>query len=281
MLTECPRDAMQGIITFIPTEKKVAYLNQLLQVGFDVLDFGSFVSPKAIPQMADTVEVLKALELEQSSTQLLAIVANERGAQDASAFDEITYLGYPFSVSKTFQQRNTNASIEQSLQRLEKIKQIADASNKKLMVYLSMAFGNPYGDAWSPEIVSDWSKRLHSDLGVEFLALSDTIGSAGEEEIRGLFTAIPKEVPQVVVGAHLHATPQDVKQKVKWAYESGCRRFDGALNGLGGCPMAKDDLTGNMATEEMLSYFSEINLDLGLNREALGKALEMIPNVFP
>ncbi len=281
IITECPRDAMQGIKTLIPTEKKIAYLNALLKVGFPVLDFGSYVSPKAIPQMADTAQVLQGLDFDHSNTKLLAIVANSRGAEEAAAADEITFLGYPFSISETFQQRNTNASIEESLGRLERIQNICVSNNKKLVVYLSMAFGNPYGDAWNADIATEWMLRLANEMNVEFLALSDTIGSADKESITSLFTTALKELPEVEIGGHLHATYADVQNKVKWAYEAGCRKFDGALKGLGGCPMAKDDLTGNMATEQMLMFFREINLDLGLDNKALDEALNMLPTVFP
>ncbi|TXC82161.1 hydroxymethylglutaryl-CoA lyase [Luteibaculum oceani] len=279
IVTECPRDAMQGISEFIPTEKKIAYLNKLLDVGFPVLDFGSFVSPKAIPQLADTAKVLEGLKL-NDKTKLLAIVANERGCNDAVQHEEISFIGYPFSVSETFQKRNTNAGIEESLIRLEAIKTICDKHQKKLVVYLSMAFGNPYGDKWHPDIVTDWAFKLKDKMEIAYLAPSDTIGSADEASIKGLFTTMITELPTVEIGAHLHATPDDVVKKVAWAYEAGCRKFDGALKGYGGCPMAKDDLTGNMDTEKMLSYFDDLNLDLGLNKDALHEAALMTNEIF-
>lgn len=280
VITECPRDAMQGLHDFVPTEKKIKYINLLIEAGFPIIDFGSYVSPKAIPQMADTHKVLDGLEL-KDHTKLLAIVANARGADDACSRAEISFLGYPFSVSETFQQRNTNASIEQSLSRLEEIKTKSDKANKDLVVYLSMAFGNPYGDKWHPDIVTSWAERLSKEFGISYISPSDTIGSADEDGIKGLFSTLLKELPELHISAHLHAKPEEVKDKLAWAYEAGCRRFDGAMAGFGGCPMAKDDLTGNMATEQMLRYFQEINLDLGLNHEALNKAQNMLPEIFP
>jgi hydroxymethylglutaryl-CoA lyase len=279
-LIECPRDAMQGITEFIPTEQKIAYINQLLKCGFDTLDFGSFVSPTAIPQMRDTADVLAKLELAHTTTKLLAIIANERGAGDAVQFDEIDYLGYPFSVSETFQQRNTNASIEESLIRVEKIQNLTVKSNKKLVVYLSMAFGNPYGDIWNPEIVIRWSERLSQAFGIEILALSDTIGSADDKTIRQLFSELIPALPHVEFGAHLHTVPVNATQVVQAAYESGCRRFDGALKGFGGCPMAKDDLTGNMPTELMLNWFDQQKITTGVNENALLESLRMANVVF-
>lgn len=280
-LIECPRDAMQGIKTFIPTEKKVAYINQLLKVGFDTIDFGSFVSPKAIPQMADTAEVLSQLDLTKTTSKLLAIIANERGATDAVQHDAITYLGYPFSISETFQQRNTNASIEESLGRVEAINNLATKYDKKLVVYISMGFGNPYGDTYNPEIVIKWSERLYKEFGVSILALSDTIGVAQPELISELFSTLIPALPEVEFGAHLHATPSDYREKVAAAYEAGCRRFDGAVKGFGGCPMAKDDLTGNMPTEGMLSWFDEQKIPTGINQEAFDLAYNMSTTTFP
>lgn len=279
-LIECPRDAMQGIKDFIPTELKVKYINQLLKVGFDTIDFGSFVSPKAIPQLKDTAEVLKQLDIENSKSKLLAIVANKRGAEDACQFEEISYLGYPFSVSETFQQRNTNATIEQSLSRVEEIQELALKNNKQLVVYLSMAFGNPYGNKWSPDVVAKWSERLYKDLDVKILAPSDTIGSSNQESISGVFSTLINEFKEVEFGAHLHTTPDTWREKVASAYEAGCRRFDGAIKGFGGCPMAKDELTGNMPTEKMISYFNELILDLGLSDESFDKSLEASNEVF-
>jgi len=280
-IIECPRDAMQGLTDFIPTELKASYINQLLKVGFDTIDFGSFVSPKAIPQMRDTAEVLNKLELGSTTSKLLAIIANERGAQDAASFDEIDYLGYPFSVSETFQLRNTNATLEQSLSRLEAIHTIAQKSNKKLVVYLSMGFGNPYGDTWNPEVVIQWSERLNQLFGIDILALSDTIGIADESTITHLFQTLIPALPQVEFGAHLHARPDDYESKVRSAYNAGCRRFDGAIKGYGGCPMAKDDLTGNMPTEGMIGWFDENNIHTKINMDEFGKSLAMSSSVFP
>ncbi len=279
-IIECPRDAMQGIKEFIPTTTKVNYINELLKVGFDTIDFGSFVSPKAIPQMRDTEEVLKNLDLSKTNSKLLAIVANERGAQDASSFDEIKYLGYPFSVSETFQQRNTNSSIEESVKRLERINTIATKSNKELVVYLSMGFGNPYGDEWSPQVVIDWAEKIADRFGIKIVALSDTIGVAEPGVITSLFNALIPALPNVEFGAHLHTTQDTYHEKVKSAYDAGCRRFDGALKGFGGCPMAKDDLTGNMPTEKMIYWFKEHNISTGLNETALDKALQQSTYVF-
>ena len=272
-IIECPRDAMQGIKDFIPTDLKVDYINKLLKAGFDTVDFGSFGSPKAIPQLKDTADVLKRLNLEEAKSQLLAIVANKRGAVDACLFDEIHYLGYPFSVSETFQLRNTNATIEESLSRVEEIQELCIKHKKKLVVYLSMAFGNPYGDKWNEDIVAKWSERLAKDLEVEILALSDTIGSSNKDSIQPLFETLIPEFPEVEFGAHLHTTPNSWREKVVTAYESGCRRFDGAIKGYGGCPMAKDDLTGNMPTEKMLFYFEEIEATTGVDASSFDNAM--------
>lgn len=280
-IIECPRDAMQGLHDFIPTDVKANYINQLLKVGFDTIDFGSFVSPKAIPQMRDTAEVLTKLDLESTESKLLAIIANQRGANDAAQFEEITYLGYPFSVSETFQQRNTNASIEESLGRVEQIREIAEKSNKKMVVYLSMAFGNPYGDAWDVDIVAKWSEVLNKKLDVNILALSDTIGVSQPENIDDLFSGLIKEMPNVEFGAHLHSTPEKAMEKVQAAYEAGCRRFDGAIKGFGGCPMAKDDLTGNMPTELMLDYFDSNSIETGLNTTEFSQSMTNALSVFP
>jgi hydroxymethylglutaryl-CoA lyase len=279
-IVECPRDAMQGLHDFIPTEKKIAYINQLLEVGFDTIDFGSFVSPKAIPQLVDTAAVLNGLKLNQQS-KLLAIVANKRGAQDACQFDEIDYLGFPFSISETFQQRNTKSSIEQSLGRVEEIQNLCIQNNKKLVVYISMAFGNPYGDKWDIEIAANWSRKLSNDLGIEILALSDTIGVSNKDSIAQLFEGLIAELPQVEFGAHLHSTPADVEEKVAAAYTAGCRRFDGALKGFGGCPMAADELTGNMPTEEMKAYFDRNKIGTKIDEVAFQKALQMALEFFP
>lgn len=279
-LVECPRDAMQGLKTFIPTEIKAAYLNLLVKVGFDTIDFGSFVSPKAIPQMRDTAEVLGMLDLPASRSKLLAIVANQRGAQDAAAFQEISYLGYPFSISETFQLRNTNATIEESLERVQDIQNICLHSSKKLVIYISMGFGNPYGDDWNVEIVQKWVSRL-VDMGISIIQLSDTIGVSTPDNIRYLFSNLLPLYDGVEIGAHLHTAPHNWKEKVEAAYESGCRRFDGAIKGYGGCPMAKDDLTGNMPTEHMVYYFKKQGIDLDLDENAFFLALEEAQQLFP
>lgn len=279
-LTECPRDAMQGITEWIPTETKVAYINSLLTCGFDTLDFGSFVSPKAIPQMQDTKEVLSQLKLTADSPKLLAIVANERGAEEAAQYDEITYLGYPFSISETFQQRNTNASIEESMKRVEAIREICSRLNKKLVLYISMGFGNPYGDAWGPELVTEWSRRLFELFDVRHLALSDTIGAANPELVRSVFSTVIPELPEVTIGAHLHTLREDAMALTQAAYEAGCRHFDGAIKGYGGCPMAKNDLTGNMPTELMLDYFRSAGIETGVNEAAFSQAMLASSAVF-
>ena len=254
-LIECPRDAMQGIKDWIPTHKKVEYIQSLLGCGFDTIDFGSFVSPKAIPQMVDTTKVLSGLDLSSTTTKLLAIVANVRGAQAAVAHPEITYLGYPFSISENFQMRNTHKTIAQSIATLSEILALAAASNKQVVTYLSMGFGNPYGDPWNVDIVGQWAQKL-SQMGVTILSLSDTVGTSTPESISYLFSNLIPKYPNIEFGAHLHTTPSAWHEKVDAAYKSGCRRFDGAIQGFGGCPMAKDELTGNMPTEKMLSYFT-------------------------
>ena len=254
-IIECPRDAMQGIKTFIPTEKKVQYIQSLLRCGFDTIDFGSFVSPKAIPQMADTAEVLSQLDLSKTRSKLLAIVANTRGAQDASQHPEIQYLGYPFSISENFQMRNTHKTIAESVETLQEILNIAGKTGKEVVAYLSMGFGNPYGDPWDVEIVGEWTEKL-SGMGVKILSLSDTIGSSTPDVIEYLFSNLIPKYPEIEFGAHLHTTPTKWFEKVDAAYKSGCKRFDGAIQGFGGCPMAKDELTGNMPTEKLLSYFT-------------------------
>jgi hydroxymethylglutaryl-CoA lyase len=279
-IIECPRDAMQGIKEFIPTELKIAYLNSLLKVGFDTIDFGSFVSPKAIPQLKDTAKVLTGLNLDEAKSCLLSIVANKRGAEDACNFDEIAYLGYPFSVSETFQQRNTNASIDQSLKRVEEIQELAIKHKKKLVVYLSMAFGNPYGDAWDVDVVAKWAEKLHNDLGIKILALSDTIGVSNPDNINHLFSTLIPEFTDVEFGAHLHTTPDTWKEKVDAAYSSGCLRFDGAIKGYGGCPMATDDLTGNMATENMLAYFNENEISHKTKMDLFNESMQKSSEVF-
>jgi len=279
-LIECPRDAMQGIKEFIPTDLKAEYINQLLKVGFDTIDFGSFVSAKAIPQMRDTADVLRCLDLSDTKSKLLTIVANKRGAEDASQYEEIAYLGYPFSISETFQLRNTNATIEESVARVQDIQNICIKHGKALVVYISMGFGNPYGDEWNVEIVQKWVDRLF-DLGIKILSLSDTIGVSNPENISYLFSNLIPNYPKITFGAHLHTQPYNWEEKVKAAFENGCRRFDGALKGYGGCPMAKDELTGNMAMENMISYFEKINENLEIDRSAFETALKMTNQVFP
>lgn len=254
-IIECPRDAMQGIKTFIPTSRKIAYIQSLLRVGFDTIDFGSFVSPKAIPQMQDTAEVLSQLDLSQTKSKLLAIIANTKGAQNAALFQEITYLGFPFSISENFQMRNTHKTIAESTDTLSEILDIADQANKTVVTYISMGFGNPYGDPWNVEIVSEWTEKLAA-MGVKILSLSDTIGSSTPENIEYLFSNLIPKYPTIEFGAHLHTTPDKWFEKIDAAYLAGCRRFDGAIQGFGGCPMAKDVLTGNMPTEKLVSYFT-------------------------
>lgn len=259
-IIECPRDAMQGIKDFIPTEKKVQYIQSLLRVGFDTIDFGSFVSPKAIPQMADTAEVLSKLDLSHTKSKLLAIIANTRGAEDACLHKQIDYLGYPFSISENFQMRNTHKTIAQSIITLNEILEIANKADKEVVVYISMGFGNPYGDPWNVEIVGEWTERL-SKMGVKILSLSDTIGSSEPKSISYLFSNLIPTYPNIEFGAHLHTTPTTWFEKVDAAFKAGCHRFDGAIQGFGGCPMAKDELTGNMPTEKLLSYFTSQKLN--------------------
>lgn len=279
-LVECPRDAMQGIHTFIETEKKIAYINSLMKCGFDTLDFGSFVSPKAIPQLKDTAEVLENLDLSSSNTQLLAIIANVRGAEDALNFEEIDYLGYPFSISETFQLRNTNATIAESLTRVEEIQKLCVKKKKQLVVYISMAFGNPYGDPWNAEIAVQWTKRL-SEMGIKIIALSDTIGVSNKENITSLFSTIIPEFPKLTIGAHLHTTPETWHEKVDAAWNAGCRRFDHAVKGLGGCPMATDKLTGNMPTEKVLEFLAEKKIESGIDMTAFNEAMIEAGRTFP
>jgi hydroxymethylglutaryl-CoA lyase len=278
-IIECPRDAMQGIKShFISTEKKASYINSLLKVGFDTIDFGSFVSPKAIPQMRDTAAVLEKLELSKTQSKLLAIIANVRGANDAVQFEEIDYLGYPFSISENFQMRNTHKTIAESIETLEQILEIADKSKKEVVAYLSMGFGNPYGDPWNVDIVGNWTEKL-SKMGVKILSLSDTIGSSTPKDITYLFSNLIPKYPEIEFGAHLHTTPDEWLEKVASAFKAGCNRFDGAIKGYGGCPMAKDELTGNMPTEKLLSYFRAENVDTNIKSmsfdTAYNKALEL------
>lgn len=278
-LIECPRDAMQGWQHFIPTTQKIEYINTLLQVGFDTIDFGSFVSAKVIPQMADTVEVLKHLKVDNSKTKLLAIVANTRGAADAVAFNEITYLGFPFSISPTFQQRNTNSTQQESLQRIDEIQELCIKHTKKLVVYLSMGFGNPYNDAYNDEVLLQWADEMVKRK-IEIISLADTVGLGTPQQISlALETLIPKYT-NTSFGVHLHSTANNWKDKLQAAVNAGCTRFDGALKGIGGCPMAQDDLVGNMDSEKMIGYFEEHNLFNNYNREALVKALVMANHLF-
>lgn len=278
-IIECPRDAMQGIHDFIPTSDKIRYLNTLLRAGFDTLDFGSFVSPKAIPQMRDTAEVLAGLDLKNTQTKLLAIVANEKGVDLACQHEEIRYLGFPFSISETFQLRNTNSTIAESLLRVEYMQKRAEESGKELVVYLSMGFGNPYGDDWNAAIVGRWVSRM-ADRGIKILSLSDTVGVATPETIRYLFSELIPAYRDIEFGAHLHTTPHTWEPKVAAAYEAGCRRFDGALKGFGGCPMATDKLTGNMPTENLLQYFRSVKEETGVNAEVFSEAMLMAGEIF-
>ena len=278
-LIECPRDAMQGWKTFIPTEKKVAYINSLLQVGFDTIDFGSFVSAKAIPQMQDTKEVVQQLDMSRTTSKLLAIVANVRGAEEAAEYDAITYLGFPFSVSETFQQRNTHGSIADAVMRVAEIQKICTATSKQLVVYISMGFGNPYGDAYSEKIVFDRVEKLvHS--GVQIISLADTVGVATPEQVQRITSYLIQSLPGEQIGVHLHSTHNHWKEKIEAAFTAGCRRFDGALKGIGGCPMAKDDLVGNMNTEWLIDYFTKNNMRLHINQQALQQSLQLADEIF-
>lgn len=278
-IIECPRDAMQGIKDFIPTVNKVQYIQALLRVGFDTIDVGSFVSPKAIPQMVDTAEVLANLDLSNTKSKLLTIVANTRGATEASKYNEIDYLGFPFSISENFQMRNTHKTIAQSVVTLQEILNIADKSNKQVVAYLSMGFGNPYGDPWNVEIVGEWTERL-GNMGVKILSLSDTIGSSNPENISYLFSNLIPSYPNIEFGAHLHTTPSTWFEKVNAAYSAGCCRFDGAIQGFGGCPMAKDELTGNMPTEKLLSFFTAKKTHNDLNALSFESAYNEATKIF-
>jgi hydroxymethylglutaryl-CoA lyase len=278
-IIECPRDAMQGITTFIPTKTKIEYLNALLKVGFHALDCGSFVSPKAIPQMKDTFEVIPELDLSNTETKLSVVVANVRGAEQAANYDEISFIGYPFSVSETFQKRNTNATIEQSLERVEQIINICECHAKELVIYISMAFGNPYGDVYDPVIVEHWVDRLQ-ELGVNSISISDTIGVATPPIITDLYNVLYEDFPNIEFGSHFHTTPNTWLEKIEAAYENGCKRFDGAIKGFGGCPMAKDDLTGNMPTENLIQFFEEKGIPHGLNKAAFEEAYQLSAKVF-
>ena len=278
-LIECPRDAMQGWKHFIPTQKKVDYINALLKVGFDTIDFGSFVSPKAIPQMADTKEVIGDLELGNSKTKLLAIIANERGAEDAVMYDEITYLGFPFSISETFQKRNTNSTIAESLKRVEEIQNLCIKNKKEMVVYISMGFGNPYGDIYNEEIVFDWVNKLVV-MDIKIISLADTVGVATASKVQRVTKHLVDSLPGIEIGVHLHSTPLNWKEKVDAALQAGCLRFDGALKGIGGCPMADDELVGNMDSELMIPYFNKLNLLNNLDMAALKECSRMATEIF-
>ncbi|MDX2361321.1 MAG: hydroxymethylglutaryl-CoA lyase [Crocinitomicaceae bacterium] len=278
-LIECPRDAMQGLHDFIPTTTKINYINQILKCGFDTVDFGSFVSPKAIPQMRDTAEVLE--NLDPSSSKLLSIVVNERGAKIAAEFERIDYFGFPFSVSEKFQMRNTNSTVDQSFKRVEAIKEIAEKSGKEVVLYLSMAFGNPYGEQWHPDIVTSWSEKLYSKLDIKIQSVSDTIGVGNPDVVSSLFGTLIPNLANVEFGAHLHTIRENAKPLVEAAYNSGCRRFDGAIKGFGGCPMAEDDLTGNMPTEMILEWLDENNIVSGIDAGAFNASMNDALEVFP
>lgn len=279
-IVECPRDAMQGLHEFIPTVEKARYLNTLLKVGFDTLDFGSFVSPKAIPQMRDTAEVLDLLDLANTSTKLLAIVANRRGAVSAASFADIDVLGYPFSISETFQLRNTNATIEESLDRVKVIQEICLAQNKTLLIYISMGFGNPYGDVWNVEIVQEWVEKL-AKLDITIFQLSDTIGVAEPANIQYLYSNLIPANPDIEIGAHFHTTPDTWEEKVVAAYDSGCRRFDGTIRGFGGCPMAQNKLVGNMPSENLITFAQERKIDIGLDMDSYFDAMKIAGQILP
>lgn len=278
-LIECPRDAMQGLHNFVPTDVKINYLNALLKVGFDTLDFGSFVSPKVIPQMRDTAEVLAGLDLSGTATQLLAIVASVSGAKIAVRYPEIRYLGFPLSVSETFQLRNTNKSIAEAIEVVKEIQHMCTAHNKVLVVYFSMGFGNHYGDPYDENVLGEMSLKMN-ELGVSVIALADTIGVSNPENIRRAFETLIPAFPRIEFGAHFHSHPRTALRKVAAAWQAGCRRFDGAVRGFGGCPMAKDELTGNIATEVMIEYFEREGIPTGINHEAFSRALQLSTTVF-
>ena len=278
-LVECPRDAWQGHHPFIPTAQKIRYLNLLLQVGFDTVDFGSFVSPKAMPQVSDTAEVVKGLDLKKTKTKLLVIVANERGAQQACECEEISYLGYPFSLSEIFQFRNANSGIKESLGRVKVMQELCEQHDKKLVVYISMGFGNPYGEPWSPELAGRWVEAI-AQFGVKIFSLSDTVGVARTHDIRSVFEELIAARPDLEFGAHFHTTVTDWREKVAAAYESGCRRFDGAMLGYGGCPMAQDDLIGNMPTERLLEFATEKKELPPIDQKVLGEALTYFKKII-
>jgi len=278
-LIECPRDAMQGWKSFISTEKKIAYINQLLKVGFDTIDFGSFVSPKAIPQMADTKEVIEQLAMTNTKTKLLAIVANVRGAAEASVYDKINYLGFPFSISPTFQMRNTNSTIEKSLENVKDIKNICDKNNKELVIYISMAFGNPYNDLYNEDIVVEWIDKITAE-GIAIISLADTVGIAEPAQVSSVTKKVIAAFSEIEVGVHLHSANKKRQQKLNAAFQEGCRRFDGTLKGVGGCPMAKNELVGNMDSEFMITYFQNLGYCKEIDKDALAKSIEMAEEIF-
>ncbi|RKR85255.1 hydroxymethylglutaryl-CoA lyase [Mucilaginibacter gracilis] len=278
-LTECPRDAMQGIHNFVPTEVKAQYINLLLQVGFNTIDFGSFVSHKAIPQMRDTADVLARLHLDNTTSKLLAITANLHGAEDAVAFDEISYLGFPFSISETFQQRNTNSGIRESFNTVKKINKLCRSNNKELLVYLSMAFGNPYGDEWNTDMVTKWAGQM-VDEGISIISLADTTGVSTPQKLKEIYPALCAAFPETEFGVHLHSVPATSLEKITAAYEAGCERFDSALKGFGGCPMATDDLTGNIATENLISFLQQQGIDLSLDMAKWDEAMSYSAKIF-
>ncbi len=278
-LIECPRDAMQGLHTFIPTENKINYLNQLLQVGFDTLDCGSFVSPKAIPQMADTKEVISKLNIKNSQTKLLVIVANLRGAQQACEEEKVSYIGYPFSLSETFQQRNTNKSMADACFEILEIASLVEKKNKELVLYFSMGFGNPYGDEWNAALVEEWLK-IFKAAGIKIFSLSDTVGTANPEDISTIFSTLIDKYKDLEIGAHFHSTAENQNAKLEAAYHAGCRRFDSAMLGFGGCPMAKDDLVGNIDTVFLKYFFDKKHMETGLNETEFEKAREMAGELF-
>lgn len=278
-LVECPRDAMQGWERFIPTADKVTYLNTLLNVGFDVLDFGSFVSAKAIPQLADTKDVIPQLNMSSTNTKLLAIIANTRGAEEAVQYDEITYLGFPFSISETFQMRNTNKTITQSLVQVEEIQRLCTSRRKELVVYISMGFGNPYGDAYNADVAINWVGKLAA-LGIRTIAMADTVGVAKPDGISYIFNNLVPQFKDVSIGAHFHSAPEKWEEKMAASYNAGCRRYDSALKGIGGCPMAEDELVGNMATENIINWCEQYNIPLNINKEALSEAWQMAGRIF-
>jgi hydroxymethylglutaryl-CoA lyase len=278
-LIECPRDAIQGWKTFIPTEKKIEYINQLLKVGFDTIDFGSFVSPKAVPQMADTKEVIEELTISESKTELLAIIANVRGAQEAAGFKKINCLGFPFSISPTFQMRNANSTMEDSFERVKETKKICDKNEKELVVYISMAFGNPYGDEYNENIVLEWINKIAGE-GIEIISLADTVGLANASQVASVLNKVISRFPDLETGAHLHSTNLNWQKKIDAALQNGCMRFDGALKGFGGCPFAEDELVGNMNTELMIPYFKQLGYLENINETELLKASQIASEIF-